>query len=38
MNGSPRLIETTSTKPVSIALEEIAAGFVVYERVGGGIK
>ncbi|NLZ92799.1 MAG: DNA-directed RNA polymerase subunit omega [Firmicutes bacterium] len=31
--GAPRLIETNSNKDVTIALEEIAAGKIGYERV-----
>ncbi|NLM53025.1 MAG: DNA-directed RNA polymerase subunit omega [Firmicutes bacterium] len=30
-NGDPKLVETTSQKDVSIALEEIAAGKIGYE-------
>lgn len=32
VDGSEPLIETESTKPVTIAIEEIAAGEVVYSR------
>lgn len=33
VDGSEPLIETDSKKPVTIAVEEIAAGEVIYERV-----
>lgn len=32
VEGSAPLIETTSTKPVTIAVEEVAAGEVTYSR------
>lgn len=32
VEGSEPLIETTSTKPVTIAVEEVAAGEVTYTR------
>ncbi|NLZ39369.1 MAG: DNA-directed RNA polymerase subunit omega [Firmicutes bacterium] len=31
--GAPKLIETNSSKDVTVALEEIAAGKISYERV-----
>ncbi|MFA5785494.1 MAG: DNA-directed RNA polymerase subunit omega [Actinomycetota bacterium] len=34
----PPLIEARSTKPLSIALEEIAAGKIRFERTADGIK
>jgi len=38
MNGSPILVETKSNKPVTIALEELAANKITYERTKIGIK
>ncbi len=38
LNGKPKQIETKSNKPVSIALEELAAGRLLYERTREGIK
>lgn len=38
MDGSPRQIDTRSNKPVSIALEELSAGKLLYERTKEGIK
>ncbi|HEY8361959.1 MAG TPA: DNA-directed RNA polymerase subunit omega [Tissierellaceae bacterium] len=32
IDGKKPLVETNSTKPVSIALEEVLAGKVTYER------
>lgn len=33
MNGKPKLVETKSNKPVSIALQELASGKLYLERV-----
>ncbi|MHB8927016.1 MAG: DNA-directed RNA polymerase subunit omega [Bacillota bacterium] len=38
MDGRPRLIETRATKPVSVALEEIQAGRIGFERTKVGVK
>lgn len=38
LDGAPPLVETESTKPVSIALEELAQGKLRYERTKTGIK
>jgi DNA-directed RNA polymerase subunit omega len=38
MSGKPRLVETPATKPVSIALAEIAAGRIGFERTKAGVK
>ena len=38
LDGKPPLIEPRSTKPVSIALEELAAGKLQYRRTRQGIK
>ncbi|MBP2639951.1 MAG: DNA-directed polymerase subunit omega [Firmicutes bacterium] len=38
MNGSTVLVETKSNKPVTIALEELAANKITYERTKIGIK
>jgi DNA-directed RNA polymerase subunit omega len=38
MNGDPPLVESKSNKPVTIAMEEIAQGKIVYERTKAGIK
>ncbi len=37
-NGESALIESKSNKPVTIALEEIAQGKIVYQRTKTGIK
>jgi len=37
-NGKQTVIDTASTKPVSVALEEIARGRLKYERTRIGIK
>ncbi|WP_371362130.1 DNA-directed RNA polymerase subunit omega [Sporomusa rhizae] len=37
-NGESALIESKSNKPVTIALEEIAQGKIVYQRTKIGIK
>lgn len=36
--GSHKLVETESYKPVSLALEEIANDKITYERTKSGIK
>ncbi len=38
MDGRPNLVESKSTKPVSIALEEIHAGRIGFERTKIGVK
>lgn len=38
LDGAPPLVETESTKPVSIALEELAQNKLRYERTKTGIK
>jgi len=38
MDGKPKLVDSKSHKPVTIALEEINAGKVKYERTKSGIK
>lgn len=38
MDGKPRLVDSRSSKPVTVALEEINAGKVKYERTRSGIK
>ncbi|MDK2823516.1 MAG: DNA-directed polymerase subunit omega [Clostridia bacterium] len=38
VEGAPVLAETDSTKPVTRALFEIAAGKITYERTKTGIK
>lgn len=38
MNGSTVLVETKSNKPVTVALEELAANKITYERTKIGIK
>lgn len=38
MSGSSPLVECKSNKPVTVALEEVAQGKVVYERTKTGIK
>jgi len=38
MDGRPRLVETKTTKPVSMALEEILAGRIGFERTKVGVK
>lgn len=37
-NGESALIESKSNKPVTIALEEIAQGKIIYQRTKSGIK
>ncbi len=36
--STPQIAQIASTKPLSLAMEEIAAGDVSYERVSDGIK
>ena len=36
--SAPQIAQITSTKPLTLALEEVAAGDVSYERVKDGIK
>ncbi len=38
MNGEESLLDSKSNKPVTVALEEIAQGRIVYERTKSGIK
>ena len=38
MDGRPSLIQTATTKPVSVALEEIHAGRIGFERTKIGVK
>lgn len=38
MNGKPPQVDSRSNKPVSIALEELASGRLLYERTKEGIK
>lgn len=38
MNGKMPQVQSRSNKPVSIALEELAAGRLLYERTKEGIK
>lgn len=38
MEGRPKLVDSKSNKPVTIALEEIAAGKIYYERTRDGLK
>lgn len=38
MEGVPQEIETDTTKPVSVALEELGVGRLLYERTREGIK
>ncbi len=38
MNGEDSLVDSRSNKPVTVALEEIAQGRIVYERTKSGIK
>lgn len=38
LDGAPPLVETESTKPVSVALEELAQDKLRYERTKTGIK
>jgi DNA-directed RNA polymerase subunit omega len=38
MNGEAALTDSKSNKPVTVALEEVATGRVVWERTKAGIK
>lgn len=38
MNGEESLVDSRSNKPVTVALEEVAQGRIVYERTKSGIK
>lgn len=38
MEGSPQEVDTRTAKPVSVALEEMAQGRLLYERTKEGIK
>jgi len=38
MSGTAPLVESKSNKPVTVALEEVAQGKIVYERTKTGIK
>lgn len=38
MSGTAPLVESKSNKPVTVALEEVAEGKIVYERTKTGIK
>ena len=38
VEGGDAYVESTSAKPVTIALEEIAQGEITYERTKAGIK
>lgn len=38
MDGRPSLVQSRATKPVSIALEEIQAGRIGFERTKIGVK
>ena len=38
MKGERTLVESKSKKPVTIALEEIAQGKIIYQRTKTGIK
>lgn len=38
MDGAEPMVESTSNKPVSISLQELADGYLFYERTTGGIK
>lgn len=38
MNGKPKQVDTHTNKPVSVALEELSAGKLLYERTKEGIK
>jgi DNA-directed RNA polymerase subunit omega len=38
MSGDSPLVESKSNKPVTVALEEIAQGKIVYQRTKAGIK
>lgn len=38
MNGEESLVDSRSNKPVTVALEEVSQGRIVYERTKSGIK
>ncbi|MDT8901514.1 DNA-directed RNA polymerase subunit omega [Anaeroselena agilis] len=38
MDGEESLVDSRSNKPVTVALEEVAQGRIVYERTKSGIK
>jgi len=38
LEGAPRLVDVNSNKPVTIALHELAADKLVYERASSSIK
>lgn len=38
MNGEGSLVDSRSNKPVTVALEEVSLGKIVYERTKSGIK
>lgn len=38
LEGAPRLVEVESNKPVTIALHELGADKLVYERASASIK
>ncbi|MBE3575322.1 MAG: DNA-directed RNA polymerase subunit omega [Firmicutes bacterium] len=38
MNGAPAMVESHSTQPVTLALEEIAAGKLEVTRPDSGVK
>ena len=38
MNGEGALVDSKSNKPVTVALEEVAQGRIVFERTKSGIK
>ncbi len=38
MNGEASLVDSKSNKPVTVALEEVAQGRIVFERTKSGIK
>ncbi len=38
MNGEDALVDSKSNKPVTVALEEVSQGRIVYERTKSGIK
>jgi DNA-directed RNA polymerase subunit omega len=38
MNGEESMVDSKSNKPVTVALEEVAQGRIVFERTKSGIK
>ncbi|HWQ61832.1 MAG TPA: DNA-directed RNA polymerase subunit omega [Negativicutes bacterium] len=38
LDGEESLVESKSNKPVTVALEEVAQGRIVFERTKSGIK